>query len=72
MNFRADTEKNMEDIAVANFELQKESLQKNLTIMHYTMLAAFLAVAVSIVVCVFVIRNKPVVIVKPDVTVQTK
>lgn len=63
---------NAEEYARAQLDLQYDALQKNLTIMHYTMLAAFIAILVSMVIGIFAIRDKPNVTVRPNITVKVE
>jgi hypothetical protein len=51
--------RNMQEIALAEFKLQREALQKNLTIMHRTAMISLLAVLISIFALVVAVINKP-------------
>lgn len=55
---------NMEQYANAGLRMQHEALQKNLTIIFMTMVVAFIAVLVSIVIGILVLVSRP------DVTVK--
>lgn len=50
---------NVENISLAELQLQREALQKGLTIQHRTMLITFLAVLISLILGVYAVRSKP-------------
>lgn len=50
---------NMENIALADLQLQKDALQKNLILMHRTMLVALFAAIISLILGVYAVVSKP-------------
>lgn len=58
---------NMEEYARGSYEIQKDALQKNLIIMHRTMLIAFFGVVISLglLATAIFIRPQPKIIVTP-------
>lgn len=68
-----DHMRNMEQIALADYETQREAAQYNITTMHRTMLIALFAVLVAIATAVIAIRSKPTINVNPaPITIQDK
>lgn len=63
-------ENNMENIALAELKLQREALQKNLSLMHKTIVIAILAVLVSIVLGVYAVKSKQDIKVQPQIEVH--
>lgn len=64
---------NAENIALAELQLQRDALQKNLIVMHRTMLVALFAVLVSVILGIYAVKSKPNVTVKvyEQKTIQT-
>lgn len=54
-----DHERDMKEIAFADYKLSKEVAQKNLILLHRSMMISLVAVVVAIVAVTFAIRNKP-------------
>ena len=64
-------EENMESIAVATLEHQKDAAQKNLIILHRSVLVALFAAIVAVILGVIAIASKPTIIVKPIITLKS-
>lgn len=60
----------MRNIELAKLQLEQNALQKNLVIMHRTMLATMLAVLVSIVLGLYAVTSKQDVIVTPNINIE--
>ncbi|OGL36114.1 hypothetical protein A3A68_00350 [Candidatus Saccharibacteria bacterium RIFCSPLOWO2_01_FULL_48_13] len=73
MTHTSKHETNVENISLSELRLQRDALQKNLIIMHRTMLIALLAVLVSIALGIYAVTSKPNVKVKvyEQKTIQT-
>jgi cytoskeletal protein RodZ len=61
---------NSEELAKADLALQKAALQKNLTLMHRTMIVALVGVVVAIVIGLLGVLNRPDITVRPNITVR--
>lgn len=61
---------NMQNIALADLQLQRDALQKNLVVMHRTMLVAFFAVLVSILLGIYAIKSKQTIDIQPRIEVH--
>jgi hypothetical protein len=65
-------ERNEETLALANLNLQRDALQKNLILVHRSVMVALLATLVAVVLGIVAIRSKPSVIIKMSPATQVQ